>query len=55
MKNDSSLHSQISNFTSQLPKGYKQTEVGRPPECGLSKTVAEGHDENRGFAYWNGS
>jgi hypothetical protein len=55
MKNDSSLRSQILNFNSQLPKGYKQTEVGRPTEYGLSKTPAEGHDENRGVAHWNGS
>ena len=32
MKNDSSLHSQLSTFNSQLPKGYKQTEVGVIPE-----------------------
>jgi hypothetical protein len=30
--------------------------VGRPPEYGLSKKVAEElRDENRIFAYWNGS
>ena len=32
MKNDSSLHSQLSTFNSRLPKGYKQTEVGVIPE-----------------------
>ena len=39
MKNDSSLHSQLSTFNSQLPKGYKQTEVGVIPEEWKSPTV----------------
>lgn len=43
------------NMMMKLKPGYKQTEVGRPPGYGLSKSAAEGHDENRGFAYWDGS